>query len=182
MSYWTDNPDADDRLREMWNAGYSIPLIADRLGTPEEATWKRKAHLGLKPRKVIHTKAAPRDKPWTKEQKQVLKKAWLAGYSVNGCRGLVEPFRPGVTRNGIVGQARRMGLPGRPSPIRQKGRARQMEQTKHGCEWPFNDPGTPEYHECGKEPVKHQPYCAEHMLASVRPEYRPSLRKALRAA
>lgn len=56
----------------------------------------------------------PRYPEWESEKKQWLQKLWAEGHSISAIGREMH-----ISRNAVVGQAHRMDLPGRPSPIRR---------------------------------------------------------------
>ena len=79
--------------------------------------------------------------------------------------------RLGVSKNAVVGKAHRLGLNGRPSPIKRVAKAEPpkdnrirsvVELSALTCRWPIGDPKDPGFHFCGARIVTGQPYCAEH--------------------
>ena len=54
---------------------------------------------------------------WTDERVELLKKRWTEGKSA---AEIAKELGEGVTRNAVIGKAHRMGLSGRPSPIKKK--------------------------------------------------------------
>ena len=93
----------------------------------------------------------------------------------------------GVSKNAIVGKAHRLGLAGRPSPIRRDGAPAPPMPVRaplvtlpppvaapptpapaprvgpaRTCCWPMGEPGTKAFRFCGAEADGFRPYCAEH--------------------
>lgn len=62
---------------------------------------------------------------WTDERVALLKKMWKDG---NSAADIAKALGKGVTRNAVIGKAHRMGLSGRPSPI--KGENVKPEKTE----------------------------------------------------
>jgi len=54
---------------------------------------------------------------WTDERVALLEKLWTEGRSA---AEIAKELSEGVTRNAVIGKAHRMGLSGRPSPIKKK--------------------------------------------------------------
>ena len=54
---------------------------------------------------------------WTKERTELLEKMWTEGKSA---AEIAKELGEGATRNAVIGKAHRMGLSGRPSPIKKK--------------------------------------------------------------
>lgn len=64
---------------------------------------------------------------WTDERIALLKKMWKDGKSA---AEIAKSLAKGVTRNAVIGKAHRMGLSGRPSPIKKPAEAPKKEATK----------------------------------------------------
>lgn len=104
------------------------------------------------------------DSPWNEWRINGLIAGWGAGLSVSEIAKVV-----GLTRNAVIGKAHRMGLAGRPSPIKRKPRDNapdHLRPVQRVCEWPSGHPGDPDYSECGKPLWKHTAYCEEHYARS----------------
>lgn len=124
---------------------------------------------------------------WTPERIKILIGLWEEGLPTSEIGR-----RLGVTKNAVVGKVHRLGLKKRQSPIRQSSGAssqpkkakkvvattaapqpapakapsgdvvRLEELTATMCCWPEGEPGTPDFHFCGKPAVPEKPYCEEH--------------------
>lgn len=121
---------------------------------------------------------------WTPERIKVLIALWEEGLPTSEIGR-----RLGVTKNAVVGKVHRLGLKKRQSPIRQSAATtaqpkkpkkvaapapvataklpsgdvvRLEELTAAMCCWPEGEPGTPEFHFCGKPAVQDKPYCEDH--------------------
>jgi len=120
---------------------------------------------------------------WTPERIKVLIAHWEEGLPTSEIGR-----RLGVTKNAVVGKVHRLGLKKRQSPIRQTSAStaqpkkpkkivapapvaanrpsgdvvRLEELTAAMCCWPEGEPGTPEFHFCGKSSIQDKPYCEEH--------------------
>jgi GcrA cell cycle regulator len=64
---------------------------------------------------------------WTDERIALLKKMWKDGKSA---AEIAKALAKGVTRNAVIGKAHRMGLSGRPSPIKKPVAAPKKEAPK----------------------------------------------------
>ncbi len=96
---------------------------------------------------------------WTEERVERLKELWSQGMSASEIAQLLGD----VTRNAVIGKAHRLGLSGRPSPIRKKSKGVTiLDLTERMCKWPIGDPKHPDFRFCGKPSVPGMPYCAEH--------------------
>lgn len=116
---------------------------------------------------------------WTDERIDELKVLWAEGLTTGEIGK-----RLGVSKNAVVGKAHRLGLKGRPSPIKRNGAAepaakpaRQkaapakeppkkirsvVDLSAQACRWPIGDPREPGFHFCGAPSIPSKPYCAEH--------------------
>jgi len=103
---------------------------------------------------------------WTDERIEQLKDLWNQGLTTGEIGK-----RLGVSKNAVVGKAHRLGLKGRPSPIkRAKAEPKKKETAVYSiidlspqtCRWPIGDPKLPGFHFCGKPVRPGKPYCAEH--------------------
>ncbi|MDJ0948777.1 MAG: GcrA family cell cycle regulator [Alphaproteobacteria bacterium] len=93
---------------------------------------------------------------WTEERVERLQQLWEAGV---GTAEIGE--RLGMTKNAIIGKAHRIGLkPRRASP--KRSRAQLVRLNGMTCQWPFGEPGKPDFHFCGKQIINGKSYCAEH--------------------
>lgn len=63
---------------------------------------------------------------WTKERTSLLEKLWTEGKSA----AEIAKELGGVTRNAVIGKAHRMGLSGRPSPIKKQTKAKTAAPKK----------------------------------------------------
>ena len=111
---------------------------------------------------------------WTSDKIKQLTKLWNKGKST------VEIARElGISKNAVVGKVHRLGLDARPSPIRapqkfipipqknvskahQKGKTSLLDLKINSCRWPYGEPGTDNFHFCGKDAQTGKPYCPEH--------------------
>ncbi|MDP2207089.1 MAG: GcrA family cell cycle regulator [Alphaproteobacteria bacterium] len=64
---------------------------------------------------------------WTDERIALLKKMWKEGKSA---AEIAKMLAKGVTRNAVIGKAHRMGLSGRPSPIKKPATAKKEPAAK----------------------------------------------------
>ncbi|MEI7606108.1 MAG: GcrA family cell cycle regulator [Rhodospirillaceae bacterium] len=110
---------------------------------------------------------------WTDEQIEMLKSLWGQGKPASeialmlGCD---------ISRNAIIGKAHRLGLSGRPSPIKKKNPAKAATLhvlTERMCKWPFGDPKKPDFHFCGKAVDITMTYCPEHRALAYTPPRKP---------
>ncbi len=104
---------------------------------------------------------------WTDERVSLLRQLWGNGKSASE---IAQILGDEITRNAVIGKAHRLGLSGRPSPIRKKPAAEAevasgatiLSLTDRMCKWPIGDPREPGFHFCGRPSVAGLPYCQEH--------------------
>lgn len=103
---------------------------------------------------------------WTDERVEELKRLWGEGLTTGEIGKALD-----VSKNAVVGKAHRLGLKGRPSPIKRGKPQRTKPEPKirsvielsaHTCRWPIGDPREPGFHFCGAPALPGKPYCAEH--------------------
>lgn len=104
---------------------------------------------------------------WSDERVEKLRQLWGQGMSASE----IAEALGNVTRNAVIGKAHRLGLSGRPSPIKKKPSkgATILSLTERMCKWPVGDPKSPDFHFCGKAAVQGLPYCAEHAAMAYQP-------------
>jgi len=96
---------------------------------------------------------------WTDERVDLLKDLWSQGKSASDIADILG----NITRNAVIGKAHRLGLSGRPSPIKKKTKgATILSLTDRMCKWPIGDPKHEDFHFCAKSSVPGLPYCSEH--------------------
>lgn len=109
---------------------------------------------------------------WTDERVDRLKALWEEGKSA----AEIAEILGDVSRNAVIGKAHRLGLSGRPSPIRQNQRKTKAEPkvekkpkgatildlNERMCKWPIGDPKLPGFYFCGRPSIEGLPYCSEH--------------------
>lgn len=110
---------------------------------------------------------------WTDDRIKKLKELWEKGLTASQ----ISQELGGITRNAVIGKAHRLGLSGRPSPVKttaKKSAARKKPKepeaelvtlltlTERMCKWPIGHPGDEGFHFCGKESEVGQPYCPDH--------------------
>lgn len=103
---------------------------------------------------------------WTPQRINALIALWEEGIPTSEIGRRLD-----ITKNAVIGKVHRLGLPKRGSPIKERVKPKKavaesrltLSKLRPGmCSWPEGDPGTPEFHFCGKEQVAGKPYCAEH--------------------
>lgn len=118
---------------------------------------------------------------WTEERVAKLTELWNAGLSA----AEISRRFGDVTRNAVIGKVHRLGLSGRPSPIKRAPQRPVVIATNSDrpCQWPFGDPGEPDFHFCGREAAPGRPYCPEHVARAYhRSDDRAEARDADKAA
>lgn len=94
---------------------------------------------------------------WTDEEKALLTRLWNdEGLSARA----IAARMPNRSRDAVIGQARRMKLKSRGSPIKRRSRSFFSRIKAFGCEWITGTPGRDP--ECGKPCEPGKPYCADH--------------------
>lgn len=116
---------------------------------------------------------------WTDENILELKSLWSEGLTTGEIGK-----RLGVSKNAVVGKAHRLGLKGRPSPIKRQEKAAPPKKEKRvftltdlssqTCRWPIGDPKHDDFHFCCATIVPGKPYCAEHCAAAYVGSNKPS--------
>ena len=102
---------------------------------------------------------------WTEERVARLSELWTTGFSA----AQIAEKLGGVTRNAVIGKVHRLGLSGRPSPIKKAPVAQKPIVVrkvlrpapgivKRPCQWPFGHPGESDFHFCGHESMVAKPY------------------------
>jgi len=104
---------------------------------------------------------------WTEGRVTELKRLWEAGV---GTQEIGE--RIGVSKNAAIGKAHRIGL--KPRRTSAKRRAAELRKLNgRVCQWPFGDPGEPDFHMCGELTIEGKSYCPEHYARAYIPMSRP---------
>lgn len=104
---------------------------------------------------------------WTDERIDRLRQLWGQGMSASEIAELLG----NVTRNAVIGKAHRLGLSGRPSPIKKKPTrgATILSLNERMCKWPVGDPKHADFHFCGCPSLPGMPYCREHAQMAYQP-------------
>lgn len=139
---------------------------------------------------------------WTEDRIEQLRQLWGSGKSASEIADMLG----GVSRNAVIGKAHRLGLSGRPSPIKAKPedepeatpapaaaepakarRAREatpeganiLSLTERMCRWPLGDPKQAGFRFCGKGVYGGLPYCMEHAAMAYQAPKKKEDRKAV---
>lgn len=128
---------------------------------------------------------------WTDERIDMLRQLWGSGRSASE----IAEILGNVSRNAVIGKAHRLGLSGRPSPIKAKREeparpapvvaeqpagATILSLTERMCRWPLGDPKEAGFRFCGKMVTAGSPYCAEHAaVAYQQPKKKEDDRKVV---
>nr|CAX84191.1 conserved uncharacterized protein [uncultured bacterium] len=110
---------------------------------------------------------------WTEETISELTRLWAQGLSTSEIGR-----RIGMSKNAVVGKAHRLGLIGRPSPIKRAAPVQPQPPkvvpfggARGGCSWPIGDPRKEDFHFCGDSAVPGKPYCLQHaQIAYIAPK------------
>ncbi len=119
------------------------------------------------------------ESPWTPELVQQLKALWEQGLPTAEIGR-----RLGISKNAVVSKAHRIGLKGRPSPLKRPPTPKYAPPPR-ACVWPEGDPGTKDFRFCGQPPLPGRPYCAPHTevaRAKVQPEAFKPLKEKTRTS
>ena len=95
-------------LRQRLGRGETLQQIGASLGVTKQAVCRQAQKQGIRSRVVLQTE-------WTEAEIAVLREGWDAGDSTRAITARL----PDRNRNMVIGKAHRLGLPGRPSPIRR---------------------------------------------------------------
>lgn len=148
MKEWSQQ--ATDRMIELWGAGVSASILADRLNAEFGTTLTRNAVLGRAFR--VGLPGRP-----TTESRIV--------------RVYKERPQPVRLRRKLEREIAAIKLPpticDQAIPLEQRKSLEQL--TEHTCRWPVGDVGEEGFFFCGAEPVKDRPYCAGHCAVAYAP-------------
>ena len=137
---------------------------------------------------------------WNDEKIGKLRKLWSEGLTTGEIGK-----RLGVSKNAVVGKAHRLGLKGRPSPIKRPNAAAiaaaggvaaapappkkqpakifpLTDLTHNTCRWPIGDPKHEDFHFCGKYIYPGKPYCLDHCAQAYVGSNKPRNEEAAAAA
>lgn len=97
---------------------------------------------------------------WTHEAVDTLRQLWTDRSVTTEGIGI----RLGMSKNAVIGKARRLGLPFRrnPTPPKPTRGAAHAYAPPRTCAWPMGDPRSPDFHFCGEAAIDGKPYCREH--------------------
>lgn len=98
---------------------------------------------------------------WTPDRVAELTRLWETGLSASEIGRKL-----GITKNSVVGKARRMDLAMRRAPAAPKlppPNVVTLERLGASmCSWPEGEPGTPSFRFCGDPAIMGKPYCDKH--------------------
>jgi GcrA cell cycle regulator len=118
------DPDAIARIREMWEGGYSIDHIARSYRTTWPTIKTITERLGL-PERAVHRVSPPQE--WTPKMVTKLRDLWDRGLS--GSNIAVELGFGKEGKNKVLGKVHRLGLSGRPHPVKMQPPAATPRKT-----------------------------------------------------
>lgn len=132
-------------LTKLWDEGHTTSEIGRRLGVTKNSVVGKAHRMSLPKRQSPIARKPSQSKP-------------KAGAKTAPAAAAKPAAKPKAAAPKIPIE------PEEPSIIK-------LENLQSGmCSWPFNEPGTPEFHFCGEKPtVPDKPYCLEHcMMAYVK--------------
>lgn len=111
-------------LRRLWREPINQAEIAHRLGSCSDIIAEKAAGMGL-PKRLLRN--GPPE--WTAQQVEILKRCWVEDKS---CAVIAREIGGGITKNAVIGKARRLNLPKRQAPRygAGKGRGRPLFRPK----------------------------------------------------
>ena len=109
---------------------------------------------------------------WTEERVEQLRQLWSDGLSAKK----IAKQLGGITRNAVIGKARRLKLsnraavrvvkrnsrPIRPTPVYDPRHVRLPDLMSNMCKWPIGDPRHSDFHFCGGDTQVGASYCDHH--------------------
>ncbi len=165
---WTD--ERVELLKKLWTEGLSASQIATRMGGVTRNAVIGKVHrLGLSGRATPTRTARPRPR-----------KTRAPSHPSN-----VSSFRSaGNTALKVEPEAEVETAPApEPATIHEiesppGERKTILTLTEQTCKWPIGDPGTENFHFCGRKPSTGMPYCPHHAAIAYQPVDRRRQKKA----
>ena len=116
---------------------------------------------------------------WTDEYVSELRQLWETGLSA---AKIAVRLHPGLSRNAVIGKARRLKLPARaPEAAPQPGphACSLLDLTNTSCRFPYSDPDKPDFLFCGTpeaDILNGRPYCPGHQAMTHEPP-KPRIRR-----
>lgn len=141
-------PEADDRLRALWAAGWTTLAIAARLGISKNSVIGRARRLGL-PGRASPIKGAAPTKPRTPRA--------VRPASPKPARDTAPKPRPRPEPEVRAERPAIVAPVASPLPFRLA-----VIPPSRSCCWPIGEPRTPEFRFCEGVSVPGKSYCAEH--------------------
>lgn len=153
---WTD--DRIERLKKLWEDGFSASQIAAELGHVSRNAVIGKVHrLGLASRKTTTTILAPK-KPASSTFRPVSKL---------GARRAAARIADGNAV--VIAQQEESEDRMQASVLPVFPRVTLVELKPSSCKWPIGDPLTPEFRFCGAPTEGGSPYCSHHACLAYQP-------------
>jgi GcrA cell cycle regulator len=172
MTAWT--PTEDKLARDLWGAGLSAAEIGSRLGRP------RNAVLG----RLHRTKSETPERAEVPKYAKPIKNAAAKGNIGKACEAAQatqtgeQPSQAGFQVGASEGAqppagARAVTGPGVDDLTPTFGLVTLFELEPQMCKWPFGQPSTPEYRQCGRpQHGGYGPYCKHHFEMAYTPRGR----------
>ncbi|MEQ9143189.1 MAG: GcrA family cell cycle regulator [Parvibaculaceae bacterium] len=150
---WTE--ERVELLKKLWAEGLSASQVAKQLGGVTRNAVIGKIHrLGLSGRAT--TNRAPRARPAAPRAAAPRPQQTAAP-------------RPVETKAEPADLSEPEPQADLPVELEPGKRATVLTLTEHTCKWPIGDPGTDEFHFCGRGADASMPYCAEHARLAYQP-------------
>ena len=155
---WTD--ERVELLKKLWTEGLSASQIANRMGGITRNAVIGKVHrLGLSGRAAPSRASRPRQRKPRAPSHPSAAMFRTAGATALKPDVSAEPEAPPEPA---------------PAPVHEidipPGERRTiLTLTEHTCKWPIGDPGTEDFHFCGRKSASGLPYCPHHASIAYQP-------------
>ena len=109
---------------------------------------------------------------WTEEMMNTLKTLWSEGKPASE---IADILGQDISRNAVIGKAHRLGVSGRPSPIKRKAMigTTSITMTERICKWPFGDQKKSDFYFWGHPIPVAVSYCTEHRALAYQVTKKP---------
>lgn len=150
------NPNKREQFAALYKAGESFPDMAERLCVAEGTlrSWRLQMPLPRRSSAPARTGSLP-----DSEADAYIREHYGKGKLSAAMIGK----RLGVTKNAVIGRARRLGVANRKKPKWGDHGLGHLTPAPKTCSWPVGDPAKPGFRYCGGLSLTGKPYCREHM-------------------